>query len=274
MPRSPRLAVITGASAGIGAEFARQLAAEGYDLLLVARRQERLAEVAAEIRARYPVAIETLVVDLTDADATQALADRLRRESALALLVNNAGFGTVGRFWQTKIESQIKMHELHVMATVRLTHAALGNMTIQRRGSIISVASVAAFARTESNIGYSATKSWMTVFMEGLHLELRAINSPVRVQSLCPGFTYSEFHDVAGVDRSLAPKQFWLTAESVVRASLRGLERGDVLVVPDWRYRWFVRIFPRLPLRWRLALQATSPHRRISRGLIKVREGR
>lgn len=140
------------------------------------------------------------------------------------------------------------MHRLHVMAPLRLMHAALGGMVARGRGNIINVSSVSGFGQNPGSVGYSATKTWMTSFTEGIYMELKTIGSPVRVQALCPGFTLSEFHDVIAFDRKKIPPWMWMTAEDVVSASLRGLERDQLIVIPGWRYRMLVglmRAFPR-----------------------------
>jgi short-subunit dehydrogenase len=250
--------MITGASSGIGATFARQLAERGYDLILVARRQERLEQLAGEL----PVQAEALAADLNSSKDRERLAERLRSEERLALLVNNAGFGTRNRFWEAELEGQMRMHRVHVMATVQLTHAALGNLVRQGRGGVINVASVAAFSRSPSNTSYCATKTWMVAFTEGLALDLRSRGSGVKVQALCPGFTYTEFHDVMGVSRERIARFLWMNAEDVVRRSLVGLDRGELVVIPGWTYRMFTAIFSRLPLWIRMALQERSPHTR------------
>ncbi|MBS1827030.1 MAG: SDR family oxidoreductase [Acidobacteria bacterium] len=252
------VALITGASSGIGAEFARQLARKGYDLVLVARRAERLAELAASL----PVQCEVLAADLAERGDVQRVAGRVRGEPRLELLVNNAGFGTKGRFWEAPLAEQQRMHALHVDATVELTHAALGGMVQRAKGAVINVASVAAFSRSQSNVSYCATKTWMVAFTEGLELELRGLGSAVQVQALCPGFTYSEFHDTMGVSRDRIPKGLWMKAEDVVADSLRGLDHRKLIVVPGWRYRLFVALFGRLPHSWRMAMQQRSPHTR------------
>src|SRR5579875_1190890 len=165
------LVAITGASSGIGAAFARKLATE-HDLLLIARRRERLEQMAAEFRNQYQSSVEAYPADLAAASEIARVADRLQNERRLILLVNNAGFGTRGRFWEAPLEIQEQMHQVHVMATLRLTHAALRNMVPKDAGAIINVASVSAWVRSAGSISYSATKSWMTAFTEGLHLEL------------------------------------------------------------------------------------------------------
>jgi short-subunit dehydrogenase len=173
---------------------------------------------------------------------------RLRGAENLELLVNNAGFGAGGTFAKIDLEPQDAMHRLHVIATLRLTHAALGGMVLRRKGGIINVSSVASFLTNPGAISYCATKTWINSFTEGLYLELKSMDSPVRVQSLCPGFVYSEFHDTAGMDRTkLAPAAWWLSAESVVAESLAGLDRGKLFVIPNMRYRVLVAILNRIP---------------------------
>jgi len=256
------LAAITGASSGIGATFARKLAPD-HDLLLIARRADRLEQLAGELLSQYGSHCECLKADLTEERDLGIVAERLEAEARLELLVNNAGFGTEGRFWEAGFASQEGMHKLHVMATIRLTHAALRNMVARDRGAIVNVASVAAFVRSARSASYCATKSWMAVFTEALYLELRGVGSKVSVQALCPGFTYSEFHDVAGLDRGkLASPAFWMTAEQVVESSLDGLRRSKLFVIPGWRYRMLTSILSKLPTGWRLAVEtATSKAR-------------
>ena len=251
-----KTAVVTGASSGIGEAFARTLAARGYKVVLIARRAERLQALAQELGGDY------LAVDLADSAGLEAACSLLESVEELSLLVNNAGFGTKGYFHESNLARQEEMHRLHVMATLRLTHVALRRLTAEGQGSIINVASVAAFARSAYNISYCATKSWMTVFTEGLHLELREMRSAVRVQALCPGFTYSEFHDVLGVDRATIAKGLWMKAEEIVEASLRGLEKGRWLVIPGWKYRLFCAVMTKLPVAARIFVEARNPQRK------------
>jgi short-subunit dehydrogenase len=237
MPAGRPLAAITGASSGIGATFARKLAPD-HDLLLIARRLDRLKQLADELADQHGAHAESFEADLTQERDLAAVAEKLAADERLALLVNNAGFGTPGRFWEADLVAQEAMHKLHVMATLKLTHAALRNMVARDSGAVVNVASVAAFIRSARSTSYCATKSWMAVFTEALYLELRSVRSNVSIQALCPGFTYSEFHDVAGLDRrGLAPASFWLSTDEVVEASLDGLRRGKLFVIPGWRYR-------------------------------------
>jgi short-subunit dehydrogenase len=253
MPR--KLAVITGASAGIGEVFARRLAAD-HDLLLVARRLDRLEALAAELAAASGARVAVMAADLSDERGMASVAERIAAEPELALLVNNAGYGNRGLFWELDVGDAERMHRLHVMATVRLCHAALRNMVPRNSGAIVNVASVAAFIRRVGSSNYGATKSWMAVFTEGLHLDLDSIGSGVFVQALCPGFTYSEFHDRMKVDRkTLAPAAFWLTAEDVVDESLRGLRSRKLFVIPSRRYRYLTALFTKLPVWLRVAIE-------------------
>ncbi len=249
MSEAKPLAVITGASSGIGAVFARTLAARGYDLVLVARRQDRLQQMADELSKSFPVNCTLLKADLTREAELRSVEEYLAGAAHLQLLVNNAGFGTLGRFFEAPIESQDAMHRLHVLAIMRLTHAALRNMTAHDQGAIINVSSVAAYVPRPGSISYYATKAWINCFTEGLHLELKSAGSRVRVQALCPGFTMTEFHDVLGIDRKFISSAWWMPAEEVVAASLEGLEKGKLFVVPGWRYKLLVSILRMLPRR-------------------------
>ena len=242
MSPSEPVAAITGASSGIGEAFARKLAGMGTRLILIARRKERLEKLALEL----PHA-EVLKADLSADTDLKAVEYRLAEESRLEFLVNNAGFGVPGLFWEAGPEDLDKIHRVHINATERLTRAALKGMVERRKGNIINVSSVAGFLHTPYSVSYCATKTWINHFTEGLYLELKSVRSPVCVQALCPGFTYTEFHDVIGMDRSSIPRSLWMTAEEVVDISLRGLNRNKLIVVPGWRYRLFLSIFPRIP---------------------------
>jgi len=238
------LALVTGASAGIGAVFARRLAKEGYGLILVARRQDRLEELARELGGA-----ETLEADLTRDEDLRRVEARIEAAPNLQLLVNNAGFGIEARFFETPVQGQDQMHRLHVIATLRLTHAALRGMVERKQGAVINVSSVAAYGQSPGTVSYSATKAWMNSFTEGLDLDLKSAGSPVQVQALCPGFTMSEFHDVAGIDRNTIPAWLWMRAEDVVEESLAGLARGKLIVVPGRVYRVLAAVMRWIP-RW------------------------
>ena len=263
MATNQGIALITGASAGIGATFARQLAAEGYDLALAARRTDALEQLAAEIRGKHGSAVEVITADLTrDADI-DAVGQKLASSGRLTLLVNNAGFGTRGLFHQTDAAREDAMHRLHVLATERLTRAALPGLVARGAGGIINVASVAGFVPAPGNASYCATKAWMIRFTEGLYLDLRSINSPVTVQALCPGFTYTEFHEVLGVDRTkIMSPGWWMPADFVVAESIRGLKERRLVVIPGLRYKLVVGAVKLLPRSLIYAASARARARR------------
>jgi hypothetical protein len=256
------LTVITGASSGLGETFARKLAARGSNLLLVARRGDRLEALKGDLERSHGVSVEAFACDLSDESEVERLAARLESEARVDLLVNNAGFGTKGRFWETDWTQQLAMHRVHVFATLRLTRAVLPSMVKRGEGGVINVSSVAGFFRSAGNVSYCATKGWMNDFTEGLRLELDAAGSRVAVQALCPGFTYTEFHDTMGVDRGVVPRWLWMPADFVVEESLRGLEARRLFVIPSWKYRLAAAFSESLPVGWRLALERASPHKR------------
>jgi hypothetical protein len=251
--------MVTGASSGIGVVFAKRLSAMGYRLLLVARRKDRLERLASDLGGNA----EVCAADLTNDADLRRVEGRIAEEPDLEILVNNAGFGTMARFFEADIDEQERMHRLHVIAILRLSHSALRGMVARGKGAIINVSSVAAFLHNPQSASYGATKAWINSFTEAVYLELKSIGSPVRVQALCPGFTFTEFHDTLGIDRSLVPRSLWMSAEKVVESSLRGLEQGRLIVIPGWRYRLFValqRWFPRR-LRHAIALEYGTRNR-------------
>lgn len=241
------IALITGASAGLGVTFARKLAQAGHDITLVARRLDRLEQVAADLEREYRVSTRTLAADLATDAGVATVVDYITATPDLTVLVNNAGFGTKGLFFEVPVDGQDQMHRLHVMATVHLCHAALKGMVARRAGAVINVASVAGFAIGAGGVSYGATKAWMIAFTKGLDAELRAVNSPVKVQALCPGFTVTEFHDTLGMNRSLVPRWLWLDAGYVVDTSLAALGSGKPVVIPNWKYKAFVTVLKHLP---------------------------
>jgi short-subunit dehydrogenase len=257
------LAAITGASSGIGSAFARRLAPR-YDLLLIARRRERLDELARELSTQHGTAVTVLAADLTDEVELQLVADRLSGEANLGMFVNNAGFGNRGLFWEADLATIDKMHRLHITASLKLIHAALGLMVKQNRGALINVASVASFAQRGGNAGYGASKSWLATFSEGLYLDLKKAKSAVTVQALCPGYTYSAFHDLLGEDRNrLASPSLWLTADAVVDCSLAALSSGKLFVIPGWRYKLIIAMMSKLPWWLKIRLEASQGSRKL-----------
>jgi hypothetical protein len=244
MPRMKfKTALITGASAGLGAEYARQLATAGTDLVLVARRRDRLEELGAGLREKHGVRIAVVAADLSTLEGLAAVEARLAAAPAVDLLVNNAGFGGRTGFAKGKTADHVGMLRVHIDAAVRLAKAALPGMIDRGRGAIVNVASVAAFSPF-SGAMYSGTKAFLVMFSENLQAEARS--QGVAVQALCPGLTHTEFHAVADLDLSAVPAVFWRTAEAVVRVSLRKIGRS-VVCIPGWENKT-VAFLMRCPL--------------------------
>ena len=231
-------AVITGASSGAGAEFAAQLAAGGYDLVLTARREDRLIELARALSTTYSIQAEVIRADLTAPEDLARLEQLISGRDDIVLLVNNAGFGTRGNFADVAIDSQLDMISVHILAPVRLTRAVLPQMIGRHAGAIINVSSIASFFASPGGATYGATKGYLNTFSEALQGELEG--SGVIIQAPCPGFFYSGFHDTSeyeGFDRAQVPGPLWMSAESVVTESLTSLNKGKVIVVPGRRYK-------------------------------------
>jgi short-subunit dehydrogenase len=260
MENSPT-ALVTGATAGIGAAFAKALAARGHRLVLVARDERRLTGFAAELTARHRTQIEVMAADLADPAALAAVEARLADAGRpVDLLVNNAGFGTAGDFWTSPLADELGQVALHVVATLRLTHATLPGMLQRDRGAIVNVSSTAGLVPAASGPTYGATKAFQVVFSENLAAQLAGTG--VRMMALCPGFTRTEFHARAGVDVSSLPRLAWLDADRVVAEALRDLDRGRVLSIPSRRYRWPIVLADMLPRNVLRALAAAVTHGR------------
>lgn len=239
------LALITGATAGIGLEYARQLASRQHDLALVARDEQRLNATATELAAAYGVTVGVIQADLASSDGIRKVSSWIA-EHPVDVLVHNAGFGTKGLLHRTEASAQEQMVMLHVTATDRLVRAALPAMLERNAGTLIAVSSVASFSISAANVNYTATKGYQRIYMESLSLELEGTG--VQVQVLCPGFTRTEFHARARMNMGAIPISLWMTAEAVVRDSLRAIDRrGPVVVVPSLRWKFIVFLLRHLP---------------------------
>ncbi len=218
---------MTGASSGIGREIARQLAEAGTELVVVARNEQQLRELAGSV----DVECEVIVADLADRSELARVEARLADEGdPIDLLVNNAGFGYQGEFRDLDLDSESTVVDVNVTAVHRLAHVAAGEMGRRGRGGILNVSSMAGFTSAPSTATYAATKAFVTSFSESLHAELGPLG--VHVCALCPGFTRTDFQRRADYDTSSIPDAVWQTAEEVAAAGLRGVEKGRPIVVP------------------------------------------
>ncbi len=251
-------AVVTGATSGIGLAFARQLAAAGHDLVLVARDVERLEKLAAGLRYRHGVDAEVVPADLSTVSGTALIERRLRDDDRpVDVLVNNAGFSMRRPFLANDIADEQRLLDVLVRAVLRLTLAALPGMVERGSGAVVNVSSIAGFVPRGT---YSAAKAFVTTFTEGV--AGRLTGTGVRAMVLIPGFVRTELHDRAGIDMSALPSYLWLDADDLVRAALRDLARGKTVSVPGVFYKAFATVMPRLPRRAVVAAGRRYPGRR------------
>ena len=224
-------ALITGASSGIGAAFARRLAREGYDLVITGRREQLLADLAREIGSSSPAKVETVIAELSADRDLEALLETIHGRDVSAL-VNNAGYGQKKSFLEDSIENQVQMVQVHVLAAMRLAYAVVPGMIERGGGIIINVSSMASFFPLPRNCTYCSTKAFLRIFSETLHIELRRYG--ILVQAICPGFTRTDFHARMGTARweRFAKNVLWMDAAEVARISLRTLGNGKVICIP------------------------------------------
>jgi short-subunit dehydrogenase len=243
MPRWNR-AVVTGASSGIGASIARQLAADGTALVVVARDTDRLDALAAEVG----VDVEVLTADLRDRDDIARIADRIRAdEKPVDLVVNNAGLGFIGRFPDLDFEGERSVLDVNVIALHALSYVAAGSLSRRGGGGILNIASVAGYFPSAGSATYAASKAFVNSFSESLHREMKPAG--VTVTTSCPGFTRTEFHSRADYDSSTVSKALWQSADTVATSALKALAKGRARVVPGWKNKIAVGLLKVLPLR-------------------------
>jgi short-subunit dehydrogenase len=228
-------AIITGATAGIGNAFARRLAADGYDLELVARDRERLETVAGQLRSAHGVQVEPIVADLSTEEGRERVADTVANGQSVDLLVNNAGLSLNTPFLRSTPEKEAQLLSVNVQAVMRLTLAALPGMVERRHGGVVNVSSVSGFGAAMPGSTYPASKAWVTNFSESVGLSVAPFG--VRVMALCPGYVRTEFHQRAGIDMSKTPEWLWMDADVLVNAALRDLRRGRLVSVPSAKYK-------------------------------------
>lgn len=242
-----KTALITGASSGLGAEFARQLAARGCQLVLVARRAERLRDLQRDISTQHGVSVECVAMDLVERDAPQRLYDQLNSLGrTIDVLVNNAGQGLYGKFTAVPWGSLHRMLELDIVALTHLTRLFAADMVKRKSGYILLVASTGAFQPTPTYAAYAAAKSYVLSLGEALHYELR--QSGVRCTVLCPGATRTEFFDVAGQRLTLYQRMTMMESSTVARIGIEAMLKGRSSVVAgrlNALFAWATRLMPR-----------------------------
>jgi len=248
-------ALITGATAGIGAAFAKRLASEGFDLVLVARDIERLEKAAQAHSASYGVAVEVMSADLAADEGIALVEERVGR--GVELVVNNAGFGQQGDFLTSETAEELAMLRVHCEAVLRITKAALPGMLERGRGQIINVASVAAFF---SRGTYSASKNWVVTFSDSVRQQVAG--GGVHVMVLCPGWVHTEFHQRSGMDTAGIPSFMWIDGDRLVAEALRDLRRNTAVSVPGVPYKILVGLAKILPRKvaTRFSARAGSRH--------------
>lgn len=252
------IALITGASAGLGRSFADSLAAAGHDLVLVARNQERLIEAAEELTGRYDVEAEVLPADLATAAGREVVAVRLRQvEDPVEILVNNAGFAANQPFAGGQWNVEQELLNVLVTAPVELTHAALPGMVERGRGAVINVSSVAAYLTSGT---YSAAKAYLLTFTEAISEELAGTG--VTATALCPGLTHTELHQRAGMDMAGVPEWLWVDKDDVVAEALAAAQAGRPVVVPGLQYKAMVAATKLLPRSLVRRASAATPRAR------------
>ena len=226
-------ALVTGATAGIGASYANLLAKEGFDLILVARDLPRLNQVAKELTKRFGVKTQCIKADLTKPSQLARVEKRVADlKKPIDVLVNNAGFGIKDGFTVSNLDKEQDLLDVLVTAPMRLTHAVLPVMVKRNSGIIVNVSSVASFIAGGT---YSAAKSYLTVFSESLHTELRGTN--VKISALCPGFTRTEFHSRGRMKMTALPKFMWLDSDKLVSKSWKHVNANRAISIPGWQYK-------------------------------------
>jgi short-subunit dehydrogenase len=244
------IAVITGATSGIGEAFARACAVLGHDLIITGRRREKIDAVADSIRRRLGVAVEVVIAELADADDRSRLAEKVNALENLSILVNNAGFAENGPFFEQDLSRQRDMLRVHADATMELTHAALPGMIQTGEGAVINVSSLGGLIPFPHNAVYSGSKAFVLFFTESIHLELRGTG--VKVQALCPGMTVTDFHEKMGFE----PEKLYtssgmrraMSADEVVETSFAYLKKDRPICIPGRNNRTtylLTRLLPR-----------------------------
>ena len=240
-------ALITGASAGIGLEFAYQLAQKNYDLILVSRNQQKLSEIAQEISSKYKNINEVLVADLASKEGIDLVSNKIKTDEDIEFIVNNAGLGINKPFHKATLNEESDLLNVLVKAPLEITHSAITSMLNRNKGFIINVGSVAAWTTSGT---YSAAKVWLTSFSESLNTNYQ--KKGINICVVAPGFTKTEFHQRANMSTESIPNWMWLSTKIVVKDSIDAVLKGKTIVVPSIRYKLlvtFLKLMPRTFIR-------------------------
>ncbi|KKN81338.1 hypothetical protein LCGC14_0320850 [marine sediment metagenome] len=237
-------ALVTGASSGIGEAFARELASQGFDLILVARRKNRLDNLSKELHEKYSIKAEVFVADLSNIDDDEKIVARIQKSDNLDVLINNAGFGISGTFLKIDLKRHIDMINVHITSPIMFCHAALPGMIKRKKGVIINTSSLGAIILSPLDFTmYTPTKAAITIFSEQLKEEIKN-KAGVYIQCLCPGETETEIHSKAHKDfrRDMIPEEYWMSPEDCVSMSLEAVKTGEVIFIPgEFNIQWGIR---------------------------------
>ena len=260
-PQKRKSALITGATSGIGKAFAFEFARKGYDLIITGRRQQEIYAVADQLKKDYKIRVTVLTIDLSVHDDLARLIKLVQKKKNIEILVNNAGFGLSEKFYEDQVNNQLKMLKVHVTAPLVLIHRIIPQMIKQGSGTIINVASLAAYTPTPDNAMYTGTKSFLINFTESLHMELH--NYGIRVQCLCPGLTHSDFHNKLNkIKLPVSGHRFiWMNPAEVVNYSLNCLEKDKIICIPGASNRAMVGIISIMPRRFYYFLMNRLTHK-------------
>lgn len=248
MINTHKTAIITGASSGIGATFAKTLAKDGWNLILTGRRNDKLTELKQRIEMLYQVSVQTFTADLSVNEDLENFLSAIDKNTTIELLINNAGFGSIGNYFESDFFNAQQMLNVHITASTKIVHRLTPQMIENGKGAIINLASLSAFFPGPKSYYYSSTKAFMITFSECLHIDLYSKN--IKVQALCPGFTNTAFHSRQGIMRSksyILKKLLWRSPQQVVNKSIKSLGKRSVICIPGFFNRLLYTIIKIMP---------------------------
>ncbi len=242
-----RIAVITGATSGIGAAYAGKFAEQGYDLIITGRRSEKIQEVTQDLREKYGVNIHIILAELSEKEGVKKVADFIRDKN-IEVLINNAGFGVTGLYPEADLTSMEQLVKVNTLAPMQLIYEVLPGMIKRKKGSIINISSEGIYMIVPGNTIYSSAKAFLKIFTEGLYMDLKGTG--VKVLAVCPGLTHTDFHEKLGMEKSRQIDKGiiqWMSPEKVVEESLKDLEKGRVISIPGFHTKILASIFSKMP---------------------------